>query len=68
MLGFLTTTTGALSLGDLMTAIGTVVTGAVGWVGDFLAEINTTNGLLILPFALGFSLFGLHIMKSLMGR
>ena len=62
------TASGPLNLADLLTAIGSVVTSSVGWISSFLGEITTTNGLLILPFALGFSLFGIHIMKSLMGR
>lgn len=57
-----------MSLQEVVTAVGTVITSVVSWMGSFLSAITTTNGLLLISFILSFSLFGIHIMKSLMGR
>lgn len=68
VISFLTTTATPMSLAELLTAIGTVITSVVGWMGDFLAVFTTTNGLLLLTMILSFTLFGIHVLKSLMGR
>lgn len=57
-----------MSLQEVVTAVGSVVSSVVSWMGSFLAQITTTNGLLLISFVLSFTLFGIHIMKSLMGR
>lgn len=56
-------------MSTVLTAVGTVITSAVGWVGSYATAISSdTTGILIIPFVMGLSLFGIHIMKSLMGR
>lgn len=57
-----------MSLTEVVTAVGSVITSVVSWMGSFLSAITTTNGLLLISFILSFTLFGIHIMKSLMGR
>lgn len=68
MLSFLSATPSPMSLTEVVEAVGSVVTSVVSWMGSFLAQITTTNGLLLISFVLSFTLFGIHIMKSLMGR
>ena len=58
MITFLTSTPTPLNLGDLLDQIGNVVTESVEWITSFLSQITTANGLLLLPFAMGFALFG----------
>lgn len=56
-------------MGTLLSNVGTVITSVVGWAGDFATAITgDTTGLLIVPVCLGLSLFGIHILRSLMGR
>lgn len=64
MLTFLTSSTG---LSDLLTDIGTIVTQAISWCTSFITEI-TSQPLLLLVTLMSLSLFGIHILKSLMGR
>lgn len=68
MLSFLSATPSPMSLSEVVEAVGSVVSNVVSWMGSFLAQITTTNGLLLISFVLSFTLFGIHIMKSLMGR
>ena len=35
-----------MSLQEVVTAVGTVITSVVSWMGSFLSAITTTNGLL----------------------
>lgn len=44
------------------------VTFANSWVGSFLSVFTTENGLLLISLILGFTLFGIHVLKSLMNR
>lgn len=46
----------------------TTITFANSFVGKFLALFTTSNGLLLIPVILAFTLFGIHVLKSLMGR
>lgn len=41
---------------------------ANSWVGSFLATITPENGLFFIGAILAFTLFGIHVLKSLMGR
>lgn len=38
------------------------------WVGSFLGVFTTENGLFLIAILLGFCLFGIHLVKSLMNR
>lgn len=44
------------------------ITFANSWVGSFLSTLTSSNGLLFIAFILSISLFGLHVLKSLMNR
>lgn len=44
------------------------ITFANSWVGSFLSVFSTENGLLLISLILGFTLFGIHVLKSLMNR
>lgn len=57
----------AESMATILTTIGTVVTSVIDWAGEFVTEI-AAQPLYLLPLCLGFTLFGVHILKSLMGR
>lgn len=57
----------AFAMSDVITAIGSIVTGAVSWCTSFIGEI-TSQPLLLFFCLLSCSLFGIHILKSLMGR
>lgn len=46
----------------------TTITFAQSWVGSFLSVFSTENGLLLISLILGFTLFGIHVLKSLMNR
>lgn len=37
-----------MSLQEVVTAVGSVVSSVVSWMGSFLAQITTTNGLLLI--------------------
>lgn len=54
-------------MATILTTIGTVVTSVIDWAGEFVTEI-AAQPLYLLPLCLGFTLFGVHILKSLMGR
>lgn len=59
-------------VGGTYTAAGasaaTTVDFADSWVGSFLATITPENGLFFIGAILAFTLFGIHVLKSLMGR
>lgn len=57
-----------MTLSQVVEAVGDVITDVVGWMTSFLTQITTANGLLLISFVLSFVLFGIHVMKSLMGR
>lgn len=57
-----------MTLQQVVEAVTSVISGVVSWMGSFLSAITATNGLLLISFVLSLSLFGIHIMKSLMGR
>lgn len=52
---------------DILTQIGDVVSEAISWCGSFVTKI-TSEPLLLLCTIMSMSLFGIHILKSLMGR
>lgn len=68
IVSFLSATPTPLSLSDVLDAIGTVITSVVSWMTSFLSVFTTGNGLLLLAMILSFTLFGIHVLKSLMGR
>ena len=68
VISFLSATPTPLSLSDVLDAIGTVITSVVSWMTSFLSVFTTGNGLLLLAMILSFTLFGIHVLKSLMGR
>lgn len=68
MLSFLTSGPSPMTLTEVITAVTDSISGVVGWMTSFLSQITTANGLILISFILGFVLFGIHIMKSLMGR
>lgn len=41
---------------------------SASWVGSFLSVFTTANGLLLISLILSFTLFGIHVLKSLMNR
>lgn len=59
-------------VGGTFTATGasaaTTITFSESWVGSFLSVFTTSNGLLLIPVILAFTLFGIHVLKSLMNR
>ena len=59
-------------VGGTVPAVGsgtaTTITFAESWVGSFLSTLTTANGLLLISFILSITLFGLHVLKSLMNR
>lgn len=57
----------AATLSSILTDIGSIVTAAITWCGQFITEI-TGQPLLLLFVLMSSALFGIHIMKSLMGR
>lgn len=57
----------AATMSSILTDIGTVVTQAITWCTSFVTEI-TSQPLLLLCVIMSMSLFGIHILKSLMGR
>ena len=57
----------AATMSSILTDIGTIVTQAITWCSSFIGEI-TSQPLLLLFTLLSCSLFGIHILKSLMGR
>lgn len=57
----------AATLSSILTDIGSVVTQAITWCSSFVTEI-TSQPLLLLCVIMSMSLFGIHILKSLMGR
>lgn len=67
MLSFLTTPV-PMTLSEVVEAVTSVISSVVGWMTSFLTQITTANGLLLISFVLSFVLFGIHVMKSLMGR
>lgn len=46
----------------------TTITFANSWVGSFLSVFTEDNGLLLIGLVLAFTLFGIHVLKSLMNR
>lgn len=46
----------------------TTISFAESWVGSFLGTITSSNGLFFLGIVLSFTLFGIHVLRSLMGR
>ena len=46
----------------------TTISFADSWVGSFLGTITSSNGLFFLGVVLSFCLFGIHVLRSLMGR
>ena len=44
------------------------ITFANSWVGSFLSVFTENNGLLLIGLILSFTLFGIHVLKSLMNR
>lgn len=65
---YLTSTPTPINLTDLLDAIGSVITSCIGWMTSFLSVFTTGNGLILLAAILSFTLFGIHVLKSLMGR
>lgn len=57
----------AATLSSILTDIGSVVNQAITWCTSFVTEI-TSQPLLLLCAIMSMSLFGIHILKSLMGR
>lgn len=57
-----------MTLTEVASQVTTIIQSVVSWMTSFLSAITTSNGLLLISFVLSFSLFGIHIMKSLMGR
>lgn len=57
-----------MTLSEVASQVTTIIQSVVSWMTSFLSAITTSNGLLLISFVLSFSLFGIHIMKSLMGR
>lgn len=55
-----------MTIATIMTSIGTIVTTAVTWVGDFVGVI-TSNPLLLLFVIFGFVGTGIGLLKRLMG-
>lgn len=55
------------NVSDILTQVTSVVTQAISWCTSFVTEI-TTQPLLLLCVIMSMSLFGIHILKSLMGR
>lgn len=68
LLSFLSASPTPMALSDILTQVGSAITSVISWMGSFLSAITTTNGLLLISFILSFTLFGIHVMKSLMGR
>lgn len=59
------TSTGTFT--NIISGVSEIVSGAIDWMGSFVTAI--TNNPLILFFVLmSCSLFGIHILKSLMNR
>lgn len=54
----------AMSVTEVVSGVGNVLTGALDWMETCLAEITTDNGLIFIPIALGLSLFGIHLLRS----
>lgn len=67
MLSFLSAAA-PMTLTEVVEAVTSVISSVVGWMTSFLTQITTANGLLLISFVLSFVLFGIHVMKSLMGR
>lgn len=67
MLSFLSAAA-PMTLSEVVEAVTSVISSVVGWMTSFLTQITTANGLLLISFVLSFVLFGIHVMKSLMGR
>lgn len=44
------------------------ITFANSWVGSFLGTITTEHGLFLIGAILSFTLFGIHVLRSLMNR
>lgn len=65
---FLSATPTPMALSDVVSEVGSIINGVISWMTSFLSAITTTNGIIFLTFALSFCLFGIHVMKSLMGR
>lgn len=57
----------AVTMSSILTDIGSIVTSAITWCTSFVGEI-TSQPLLLFFTLLSCSLFGIHILKSLMGR
>lgn len=73
-----------MSLADVLSSVGDVIAYLVGgtigsgseittitfansWCGQFLDAVSD-NALFFIPVILGFTLFGIHVLKSLMNR
>lgn len=64
MISFLSATP---DLSSLLSDVSSIVTSAISWCTSFIGEI-TSQPLLLLVTLMSLSLFGIHILKSLMGR
>lgn len=54
-------------MASLLTTVGSVVTAAVGWVGDFAGAITASgNEILLIPICLTVAGFGVGILRRLM--
>ena len=63
--GFLTPTPTAGSIASIVGDIGSIVTGAVSWVGSFVGAI-TSNPLILMFVIIGFVGLGVGLVKRLM--
>ena len=57
-----------MDLSAVLSAISTTVGSVIDWAESFLGVITSSNGLILVPVILSFTLFGIHVLKSLMGR
>lgn len=52
-------------MADILSAVGSVVTAAVGWIGSFVTVI-TSNPILLIGVIVGFVGLGVGLIKRLM--
>lgn len=57
-----------MSLSEVLSAVSTTIGSVIDWAESFLGTITTSNGLILVPVILSFTLFGVHVLKSLMNR
>lgn len=57
-----------MTLTEILTAVGTVISSTITWASSFLAVFTTNNGWFTVFLLLGLSTFGIRMVWSLMHR